>query len=58
MNQGFPNYFRVLNKVAVFGCGVLKRPRTVADVNFTFKPRVFDRVSEGGARTAPVREIR
>jgi hypothetical protein len=58
MNQGFPNYFRDLNKTAVFGRDVLKRPQTALAVNFTFKPQVFDRVSEVGARTAPVREIR
>jgi hypothetical protein len=55
VNQGFPNYFRGLNKAAVFGRDVLKRPQTACAVNFTFKPQVFDRVSEDGARTAPVR---
>jgi hypothetical protein len=58
VNQGFPNYFRGLNKVAVFGKTVLKRALGARAVNFTFKPRVFDRVSEDGARKAPVREIR
>jgi hypothetical protein len=58
MNQAFQNYFRGLNMCGVFSRCVLKKPQKALAVNFTFNPRVFDRVSEDGARTAPVQEIR